>query len=312
MNIIVLLLYCALIALASIIGGWIPTKIQLTHVRIQLIISFVAGVMLGVSILHLLPHGIVTMAQAQGPVSIMASLYWALGAMLAGILLMFFLNRLFHFHQHDFSDQSIESEQPNPEAHCDHEHHHHRKDTSWLGLVFGLSVHTLIDGVALAAAVQSESGSGFSLAGFSIFAAIILHKPLDAISIVSLMKSQGWTEGRQVAANIMFALMCPLGASLFMLGLLQHGDYNFLLGLTLSFSAGVFSCIALGDLLPEVHFHSHDKFKLSMALLLGIAISIGIEAWHARNHNFDLPAADQAGSANFDDASRSPPADIAD
>ena len=285
MSPIVLLLYCSLIATASIVGGWIPSRWKLSHLRIQLTTSFVAGVMLGVSVLHLLPHGIVLLdktsqaAEAGQTVSV-ATLYWAFGAMLAGILLMFFLNRLFHFQQHEFSDDAPQEHDAG--SHRDHDHHQHQRDTNWLGLAFGLSVHSLIDGVALAAAVHSEAGRGFSYAGLSIFVAIILHKPLDAISIVSLMKSQGWPESRQVSANIGFAMMCPLGAGLFMLGLLQEGDFAFLLGITLSFSAGVFSCIALGDLLPEVHFHSHDKFKLSAALLLGIAVAVGIEVWHAR------------------------------
>ena len=49
-------IYCALILLASLAGGWIPILIKLTHVRLQLATSFVAGLMLGVAVLHLLPH----------------------------------------------------------------------------------------------------------------------------------------------------------------------------------------------------------------------------------------------------------------
>ena len=46
----------------------------------------------------------------------------------------------------------------------------------------------------------------------------------------------------------------------------------------LAFSAGAFICIALSDLLPEVHFHSHDRGKLTIAFLLGIVIAYGIGA----------------------------------
>ena len=56
------------------------------------------------------------------------------------------------------------------------------------------------------------------------------------------------------------------------------------LGIALAFSAGVFLCISLGDLLPEVHFHSHDRLQLSMMLLLGVLIAMGIEMLPGHRH----------------------------
>jgi len=47
-------------------------------------------------------------------------------------------------------------------------------------------------------------------------------------------------------------------------------------GSALAFSAGVFLCISLGDLLPEVHFHSHDRFKLTFSFLVGIGLAYGL------------------------------------
>ena len=49
-----------------------------------------------------------------------------------------------------------------------------------------------------------------------------------------------------------------------------------IVGCALAFSAGVFICISLSDLLPELEFHAHDRFKLSLALLLGVAAAWGI------------------------------------
>jgi zinc and cadmium transporter len=50
------------------------------------------------------------------------------------------------------------------------------------------------------------------------------------------------------------------------------------LGCALAFCAGTFLCISCSDLLPELQFHSHDRLKLSVALLagLGVAILIGV------------------------------------
>jgi zinc and cadmium transporter len=44
----------------------------------------------------------------------------------------------------------------------------------------------------------------------------------------------------------------------------------------LAFSAGVFVCIALSDLLPEVEFHSHDRVPLSASLVLGLVLAWAI------------------------------------
>ena len=46
---------------------------------------------------------------------------------------------------------------------------------------------------------------------------------------------------------------------------------------TLAFSAGAFICIALGDLLPEVQFHSHDRVRLTLLFLLGIGLAMTLE-----------------------------------
>ena len=43
---------------------------------------------------------------------------------------------------------------------------------------------------------------------------------------------------------------------MFLLGITQLGDWqHYIVGATLAFSAGVFICISLSDLLPEMEFH---------------------------------------------------------
>ena len=51
-----LLIYCVCIVLASLAGGWLPSVLRLTHLRMQLTMSMVAGLMLGVALLHMVPH----------------------------------------------------------------------------------------------------------------------------------------------------------------------------------------------------------------------------------------------------------------
>ena len=98
------------------------------------------------------------------------------------------------------------------------------------------------------------------------------------------------------------ALSCrgPLGALLFFLGVQQFSDnQHIIIGCALAFAAGVFICISLGDLLPEMEFHSHNRFRLSFVLLLGIALAYGIgflEPEHVHNHGSHAEESDDGHS----------------
>src|ERR1035437_7953083 len=51
-----LAIYCLLVLLASLAGGWVLLAMHLTHARLQTAVSFVAGLMLGMALLHFIPH----------------------------------------------------------------------------------------------------------------------------------------------------------------------------------------------------------------------------------------------------------------
>jgi zinc and cadmium transporter len=273
---VLLTLYCICVAAASLAGGALPAFVKLTHRHMQFVMSFVGGLMLGVALLHLLPHSLAE----QGSIDRAAG--WTLG----GLLTMFLLIRVFHVHAHEHGDVSdlVEDHHKPHAGPCEHHHEHHEHSPgqhpfSWLGLALGLSLHTLIDGLALGAAVVAEAHDqhGFALFGLATFLAVALHKPLDALSITSLMAAGGWSRRAIFTANGCFALMCPIGviaAAWGFTGLL--GEQHVALGCALAFAAGVFLCIALADLLPEVAFHAHDRIQLTLALFLGIALAWGI------------------------------------
>jgi len=277
-----LIVYCLLVVAASLAGGALPSLLKLSHTALQFLMSGVGGFMIGVAVLHLLPHGYAELH------SMNVASFW----MLIGIVAMFFLIRVFHVHQHATMEPE-EHEHVHEHAHehgpeCHHEHHAHAHDPclhdnrfSWFGLALGLGIHTLIDGLALGAAVASGSEhehwwQGLT-ASFAIFLAVALHKPLDALSITTTMAAGGWSPSSRTLANLGFSLMCPLGAALFYFGVGQSLSWQHqLIGGALAFSAGVFLCVSLADILPELSFHSHDRWTLSAALLLGIAAAIGI------------------------------------
>lgn len=281
---ILLVVYCFLIVLASTVGGRLPRLVKMTHLRTQLLMSFVGGLMLGIALLHLLPHAVDTLGSASK----------AGVAALIGVVTMFLLLRAFHpphdhsGHDHSEHDHS-EHDHSGDAGQCDHEHSGSKtpRHIGWVGMLFGLGLHTMIDGVALAASAvaDAEHGAILGLAGIGTFLAVVLHKPLDAFAITSTMKVSGWSVGYQNLVNFLFSLACPLGALLFYFGFTQVSDSGWWLGCGLAISAGFFVCIALSDLLPEVSFHDHDRGKLSAALFLGVALAVGVENLPGHSHD---------------------------
>jgi zinc and cadmium transporter len=128
------------------------------------------------------------------------------------------------------------------------------------------------------------------LFGLGTFLAVFLHKPLDSASITSLMAVGGWSSRSQSWTNSAFAMLCPLGAGLFVLGVHEFSGYqSTIVGMALAASAGVFLCIALADLLPEMEFHRHNRVQLTAALIAGIALGWAIHFLepahsHGRGH----------------------------
>src|SRR5690606_3934864 len=148
---------------------------------------------------------------------------------------------------------------------------------------FGLTIHSVIEGVALAASVYHRHDN-LPLAGLGTFLVIFLHKPFDSMTIAMLMARGGWSPKARYAVNGLFALAIPVGIALFFLGMGAESSSGPLLAYSLAFSAGTFLCISLSDLLPELQFHDHDRGKLSVALLLGLALAWTISQFEAAGH----------------------------
>lgn len=283
---ITLTLFCAAIVGVSVLGGLLPLATVLTHTRLQVYLSFSAGTMLGAAFFHMLPEAVRLGAPG--------TLRWAA----LGLLALFFLERFFAFHHHEAPADPEEPCPTHPHEHAEGRGHSaglvdahapggtraEAKGTSlhWGAAAFGLSAHSLVGGLALASAVAAQeqigNGHGPSLgvgaAAWGVFLATVVHKPADALTIVSLMLRAGAPRFRAHLVNSLFAAMIPAGVALFFLGIarLRPEAAVSSTASALAFSAGTFLCIALSDLLPELQFHAHDRWKLSIALLSGFAL----------------------------------------
>jgi len=279
--------YCLLALIAALAGGALPGLVKLTHSRLQLGVSFVAGLMLGLSLLGLLPHASHELGSTRQGTA------WLVG----GFLALFFLQRFLPFHHHDVAEGS-------PPEPCGHTHalaERSARSLSWMGVALGLSLHSVFDGLAMAAAVASgEQGHGGAI-GLGTALAVILHKPFGALAVTTLMAASGAARSSRHLVNLAFALVTPLGALLFYIGAGPWAQaHPAWLGCALAFCAGTFLCIACADLLPELQFHTHDRFKLSVALIAGLTVSVGIvmlgHSGEAHSHHEPAPRASSTAS----------------
>ncbi|MEE4204146.1 MAG: ZIP family metal transporter [Halieaceae bacterium] len=311
MNLLLLIVYSLAVFAAALFGAWIPRRLHMTHTRTQMMMSLVSGLMLGVALYHLVPHSLAGSGHIDFTMQwVMVGLVF----MLLLLRLFHFHQHEFapgvdacdHDHGHDHDHQH-----EHRHGHADHAHgspphdasgvtetgarqHVHAGNDlpqnaparaadsaaspgrySWVGLFLGLGIHTLVDGVAIGAVMRTDSWGG-GLLGVGVFLAVLLHKPLDALSIETVMASAGWSDQRRTQVNWVFAVLCPLAAFGFYFGVDLTSSTPLLMPAALAFSAGAFICIALGDLLPEVQFHSHDRVKLTVLFLLGIGLAWAI------------------------------------
>ena len=262
--------YLIFIALAAFAGGASISFLSLSHRRLQVLLSFNGGVLLGVGMLHMIPHAFLELNNR-----IDKTMSWVL----LGFFMMFLLERAFHGHSHHAAES------------CDHTtarlHPQRLSRWGWCGAFIGLGLHSLADGAALAAAVHSDVGHGVDwLAGLATFLAVLLHKPFDAGIISTLMLGSGISRRTRIILNLLYALAVPAGTFIFIFGINLVGDsQQSLTGVALALAAGAFLCIAAADLLPEVQFHSHDRILLTVALAAGIALAWAVTALERTTHS---------------------------
>jgi zinc and cadmium transporter len=294
--------FCLAILTVSILGGLLPLATVLNHTRLQVYLSFSAGTMLGAAFFHMMPEAV--------RVGSVATIHWAA----VGLLALFFLERFFSFHHHEphahgpvvhRHEDGVGVEDSHHESSADCTAPGSRADSSpmtrsavraipWGSAAFGLVIHSLVGGVALASAVAADFKirAGLGSAGWGVFIATLVHKPADALTITSLMLRGGSSRWSALFVNFGFGLMIPAGVAFFALGMggLGSTSASSWTASALAFSAGTFLCIALSDLLPELQFHSHDRLKLSVALLTGFALMAATAAIDPADQSAVAPA----------------------
>ena len=139
-----------------------------------------------------------------------------------------------HLFEHTFAPHFHFGEETHPEAML-------RPAAGWLAVV-GLGVHTLFDGVAIAAGFMVSPALGGVL-----FLAVVVHKIPEGFTIASIMLAAGYSRAAAMGAGTALGVLTVAGALL--TGIVAEGH----VGYALALSAGVTIYIAASDLIPEVN-----------------------------------------------------------
>lgn len=201
-------------------------------------LSFSTGALLGDVFLHMVPE----MAEGGG-FGLRTSLL-----MLGGILLSFSLEKFIHWrHCHDDV--------------CDVHHH----PVGWMNLI-GDCVHNFMDGILIAGSFLISVPLGITTT-----IAVLLHEIPQEISDFIVLLHSGFSRGKALAFNLLFALSAVVGALLILFTSRQLPELSLYL---LPITAGTFVYIAGSDLIPELHKESGTRQALGqfMGLSAGIAL----------------------------------------
>ncbi len=120
-------------------------------------------------------------------------------------------------------------------------------------LATALSLHALVEGLALGAAAKRENTFN------TILLAILLHKAFGAFALSSALVGSGVQSHECAACALAFASATPaaaLAALVFVREALEDRSGNLVSATLTAVSAGIFAYIAFGELLPNRHSHA--------------------------------------------------------
>jgi zinc transporter ZupT len=215
---------------STCIGGLFALKFR---DRLHFILSFTAGVLLGVVSFDLLPE-IFKLAREQA-----IDATGAMVALVAGFLLFHSLEKfvlIHHVHEADYPA-------------------HHHPQVGMLS-AFSLAGHSFMDGVGIGLGFQVSQAVGMLVA-----IAVISHDFCDGLNTVSLMLVNRNTTRRSIAMLLLDSIAPVLGAASTLLFQVPPS----ILMLYLGFFAGFLLYIGASDILPEAH--SQNRSSITLVLI---------------------------------------------
>ena len=234
--------------LGSLGGVLVASALLLFNDRIRpmivpWLVSYAVGTLLGVALLVLLPEALSHLPPRT-----------VLGALLAGIMLFFVLEKLVlwrHCHTHDCEVHGMAAPM----------------------VIIGDAFHNFLDGVVIGTAVLTSVPLGVTTA-----LAVATHEIPQELGDFAILLHAGYSKKKALILNIVSGLSAILGAVLAVLALEwlpQLSQY------ILSVAAASFLYIAMADLIPDLHRGRIDArtFRQLVLVAAGIFTVVGLNAF---------------------------------
>ena len=229
-----------LLFLAVLGGGGVALYFQKNNKTVlQSVLSFSGAYILGISVLHLMPHVFISTSEKIG--------LWILLGFFVQLLLEQFSGGVEHGHIHA---------------------PHHPHASFALQVLLGLCVHAFLEGLPLSAYEHVHEGHQHN----HLLWGIILHKAPAAFALVLLFIVSGYTQRFIFISLLVFAGMSPLGAFIGKELIIDPYYQRVMMAVVI----GSFLHIAT-TILFETDSSQHHRIALSkmMAILLGLLAAIG-------------------------------------
>jgi zinc and cadmium transporter len=214
-----------------------PLLLLRRDTRLQVVpdlISYAVGALLGVALLKLVPEALESVEAST-----------ALGALLAGILTFFMLEKLVlwrHCHTADCN------------AH----------ETSATLILIGGGLHNFTDGAIVGAAVLTSLPLGLTTA-----LAVAAHQVPQEVGDFAILLDAGYSRSRAFVLNAVSASTCMLGA---VAVYLAAGAAPSALPSVLAFAAGSFLYVAMSDLIPGLHRETADVGAVRQVVMIALGV----------------------------------------
>jgi len=226
------LAFAAVAAAADLAGALVVTESHRKgSTRLRYFVAAGAGFMLAAAFVRMLPESV------QVPHAFLF------------VLIGYFAVHLF---EHSLAPHFHFGEEIHPDAFL-------RPSAAYLA-VLGLGVHTLFDGVAIAAGFMI----GPALGGV-LFLAVLLHKLPEGFTVASIMLATGRSRAAAIVAGAILGVLTILGALLTSFLAHEHVGY------ALALSAGVTIYVAASDLIPEVN---RERGSLGWTVFAGLLLFV--------------------------------------
>jgi zinc and cadmium transporter len=239
-----LILYGLIGSVFALVGGLFVLwrKAQVKKIM-TILLAFAAAAFLGVSFLDLLPEAVEAVEEP----------HFVFVAFLVGVTVFFALERTLmkYLHRH-------------PHNHAGHEDEHTESLPALI--ILGDSLHNFLDGIAIAVAYVANPTLGLTTA-----LAIAAHEVPQEIGDFAILLDRGWSTKKVFIANLLSSLTAFLGIGL---GYLTVSSIENLLPYLLAGVAGVFTYIALSDLIPEIHHRAGHRhlYKVLIPFIVGLIL----------------------------------------